>query len=133
VSNLTTDTPIIPKRFDPTTEPNITSLLKRVEDAFEHLWDRDIYAYSHLPCCRTCATYEKQERPLVYFHSQDMEYLRQSGILMIRYITGPDSTEEDACKVAREAKAYLELANLDVEWDGDHRKTLQVSLPTSAE
>lgn len=111
----------------------------RVSRAFQVLTEAGFVARMRFGCCMSCAIHELSaiaERAAsdraVYWHEQDEEHFQDGGPLHIRYCHFPmPSAEENAegidGHIANQVAAALKNANLQIEWDGSPRTTIQVT------
>ena len=82
-------------------------------------------------CCMGCATAAAapDDRPLVYYHAQDSDRAFKDGrSLQIRYCA-PAKLENQIAAVAVNTVATLRAMGLEVNWDGDTDKTIEVVAP----
>lgn len=104
-----------------------------IKKAFSELRKAGFIARSNFMCCMSCASYglaemarERGIEKMVYWHRQDEEYLKEKGILFLRYSSMKDD-DEASRSVGEEVVEALKRNGLSVEWSGDLNKCIEVT------
>ncbi|WP_328722092.1 hypothetical protein OHT52_23110 [Streptomyces sp. NBC_00247] len=105
----------------------------RLENAFAVLGAAGLTARQNFTCCRSCGMDEvwaqdESARGFVFFPSQSTASAA-SGRGLTLYYGGFDDSEETTAATGHEVAAALREAGLDVEWDGDPSKAIDVPVP----
>ncbi|GAA3943799.1 hypothetical protein GCM10023085_27210 [Actinomadura viridis] len=109
----------------------------RLERAFIRLWRSGIVAEENFTCCQTCGVSEiGGEVPegtamdgYAFFHQQDTESAVDGGPLLLAYGTFTDETDPaGATEIGERVVAALDAEGLRTEWDGSHKKRIEVTL-----
>jgi hypothetical protein len=119
-------------------DEKVAEMRRRVQMSFKELRRMGFIAKSNFACCMSCAVAELQEignekrrNKAVYWHRQDEEAFRESGLLCIRYCYIPaKSIEGDtSCvehHIGEQVEMALRKAGLEIQWDGNPGKVIEV-------
>lgn len=115
--------------------PRVTTPLGKLQRVFGGLHNRGIVARGRWTCCQSCGgaaiwdIYEQAppgSKPLgfVFFHDQDWDHYRESGVLWLAYgsFTGPD---EHIAIIVSDALDVFEIPH---EWSGKRSDRIRVTL-----
>lgn len=112
-------------------EPNDVEKLQR---AFSRLEDEDhIICRMNFTCCQTCGNAEiggeanESHIGYCFFHQQDTEAAAEGSGLPLRYgiFTGK-TTDESVVNIGRKIAARIREEGLNVDWDEDPKKTINL-------
>ena len=108
-----------------------------VKAAFRELGKSGFIVRTNFSCCTTCAVAELSEisekrrrNRAVYWHRQDEEHFRKGHALHIRFCYLPGNIQGDTAaaetRVGEQVAVALRNQRLQIEWDGNPGKTIQV-------
>lgn len=117
----------------------VAAIRSRVQAVFGELRKMGFICKSNFQCCMTCAlaelveVAEKRRRNRgAYWHRQDEQHFRETGVLFIRFaylprngIEGDTSSLE--VKIGEQVAEALREQGLELEWDGDPSKTIVIT------
>ena len=117
----------------------VAAIRSRVQAAFAALTRIGFLVRKNYSCCMPCAVSElgdiaeqRRRNRAVYWHKQDEEHFRKGGVLSVRYCYCPpkgidarDTTQLEA-QIGEQIADALRKAGLNVKWDGDPGKVIEV-------
>jgi hypothetical protein len=114
--------------------PDEPTDVEKLEDAFSRLEDEDyIICRMNFTCCQTCGTAEiggeadESHIGYCFFHRQDTEAAAEGAGLSLRYgAFKKDKADESAVNIGRKIVARLREVGLNVDWDEDPKKTIEL-------
>ncbi len=126
------------RKVDP---ERIAAIRSRVQAAFVELRKVGFICKSNFSCCMTCATAElvdiaekRRRNRACYWHHQDEEHFRDTGLLFLRYCYLPrngvevdtDTTPLEK-QIGEQVATAMKKQGLEIEWDGDPSKTIVIT------
>ena len=118
---------------------HVAEIRQRVKGAFGALRKIGFITRSNFSCCMSCAVAELSEmaeKPrrnrAAYWHRQDEEHFRKTGVLFLRYCYLPakgieGDTVPITTQIGEQVAAALRKAGLELDWNGDPRTSIVIS------